>query len=48
MDKSVLGQYTDLKKEIEDEERRIRKLETELENLCGFLGGELLNRLNGI
>lgn len=34
MDKSVLGQYTDLKKEIEDEERRIRKLETELENLC--------------
>ena len=21
---------------------------TELENLCGFLGGELLNRLNGI
>lgn len=34
MDKSVLEQYTDLKKEIEDEERRIRKLETELENLC--------------
>ena len=34
MDKSILEQYTELKKEIEDEERRIRKLEAELENLC--------------
>lgn len=34
MDKSILEQYTELKKEIEDEERRIRKLEMELENLC--------------